>query len=74
MVILKTLGTNLYLLFQPSDVVDPLDYEEFMSQHQLLIDRDPLRNILDFPSNDIVVCEVPRKVRTQELPMPKESL
>lgn len=74
MVILKTLDSSLYLLFQPSDVVDPLDYEEFMSQHQLLIDRDPLRNILDFPSNDIEVCVVPRKVRTQELPMPKESL
>uniref|UniRef100_A0A1B6EVF4 Dedicator of cytokinesis protein 7 n=1 Tax=Cuerna arida TaxID=1464854 RepID=A0A1B6EVF4_9HEMI len=58
----------------PSDVVDPLDYEEFMQQHQLVIDRDPLRNILDFPPNDIEVCIVPRKSRTKTLPIPKEPL
>ena len=38
------------------DVVDPLDYEDFIQQHQLLIDRDPLRTMLDFPVNDIEVC------------------
>lgn len=38
------------------DVVDPLDYEDFIQQHQLLVDRDPLRPMLDFPANDIEVC------------------
>lgn len=58
----------------PTDIVDPLDYEEFLLQHQMLINRDPLRDILDFPANDIEVCIIPRKVRTIDLPVPKEPL
>ncbi|RZF36641.1 hypothetical protein LSTR_LSTR012320 [Laodelphax striatellus] len=58
----------------PCDTVEPLDYEEFIQQHQLLLDRDPLRDILDFPPNDIEVCVLPRKIRTQTPSVPKEPL
>nr|CAD7401942.1 unnamed protein product [Timema cristinae] len=56
------------------DVVDPLDYEEFIQQHQLLLDRDPLHHVLDFPENDIRVGIVPRKIRTLSPVVPEESL
>ena len=56
------------------DTVDPLDYEDFIQQHQLLLDRDPLHHVLDFPANDIKVVIIPRKIRTQAPIVPEESL
>ncbi|KAK7862685.1 hypothetical protein R5R35_000927 [Gryllus longicercus] len=56
------------------DAVDPLDYEEFIQQHQLLIDRDPLHDVLDFPQNDIEVVVLPRKIRTADPVVPEEPL
>ncbi|XP_071439283.1 dedicator of cytokinesis protein 7 [Hetaerina americana] len=56
------------------DIVDPLDYEEFIQQHQLLVDRDPLRNVLDFPANDVEVGILPRKIRTLQPVTPSETI
>lgn len=56
------------------DTVDPLDYEDFIQQHQLLLDRDPLHHVLDFPANDIKVVIIPRKIRTQAPITPEELL
>ncbi|XP_063219662.1 dedicator of cytokinesis protein 7 [Bacillus rossius redtenbacheri] len=56
------------------DVVDPLDYEEFIQQHRMLLDHDALQNVLDFPENDIVVRIIPRKIRTLSSILPEESL
>ena len=57
-----------------SDIVDPLDYEEFIQHNHFLVDRDPLHNVLDFPSNDIEVGIFPRKIRTLEPIMPEEKM
>lgn len=57
--------------FEP---VDPLDYEEFLHQHTNLINRDPLREILDFPANDLVIRQWQKKIRTLEYVTPKEEL
>ncbi|KAG8222989.1 hypothetical protein J437_LFUL002712 [Ladona fulva] len=56
------------------DIVDPLDYEDFIQQHQLLVDRDPLRHVLDFPVNDVEVGVLPRKIRTLTPITPSESM
>ncbi|XP_021924154.1 dedicator of cytokinesis protein 6 isoform X3 [Zootermopsis nevadensis] len=56
------------------DTVDPLDYEDFIQQHQLLLDRDPLHHVLDFPVNDIKVIIIPRRIRTQSPIVPEEAL
>nr|CAD7428672.1 unnamed protein product [Timema monikensis] len=69
-----SLITNYLLQMSLCDVVDPLDYEEFIQQHQLLLDRDPLHHVLDFPENDIRVGIVPRKIRTLSPVVPEESL
>lgn len=58
----------------PCDVVDPLDYEDFIQQHQMMIYRHPLRSIIDFPPNDIQVFIEPRKIRTKKPILPKEPL
>jgi len=54
--------------------VDPLDYEDFIEQHQLLLERDPLHHVLDFPANDIKVETIPRRIRTQFPVVPEEPL
>lgn len=44
--------------------MDPLDYEDFMQQHQLQIDRDHLRHLMEFPSDDVEVGVMQRNCRT----------
>lgn len=54
--------------------MDPLDYEDFIQQHQMVIDRHPLRSIIDFPPNDVQVFIEPRKLRTKKPILPKEPM
>lgn len=39
-----------------------------------MISRDPLRNILDFPPNDVQMRTIERKIRTVEPIVPKENM
>ncbi|XP_011297900.1 dedicator of cytokinesis protein 7 [Fopius arisanus] len=56
------------------EVLEPLDYEDFLTQHQTILDRDPLRPILDFPPGDVELRMITRKIRTEEPVIPFESL
>lgn len=56
-----------------SDVVEPLDFEEFLQQHQDLADRDAISELLDFPPDDVEVGILPRKCRTIEPVVPEEK-
>lgn len=56
------------------EVLEPLDYEDFLIQHQSILDRDPLRLILDFPPGDVELRVVKRIIRTEEPVVPLESL
>ena len=68
----------IYYLIFPSqqsfvDVVDPLDFEEFILQHQPLAEEsDGVQNLAEFPDDDIEVTTVPRKHRTVETSIPKD--
>lgn len=53
---------------------EPVDYEDFLNQHLLIIERDPLRSILDFPPDDVELRVVKRKIRTESPIIPFESL
>jgi dedicator of cytokinesis protein 6/7/8 len=59
-----------------NEIIDPLDYEEFLIQHTNVLCRDVLRSILDFQVNvnDVQVKILPRKIRTLEHIVPKEDL
>ncbi|TMW54842.1 hypothetical protein DOY81_000075 [Sarcophaga bullata] len=57
-----------------TEPVEPLDYEEFLGAHINTINRDPLKNILDFPPGDVTVKTIPRKIRTIEHIVPKENI
>ncbi|KAJ8913567.1 hypothetical protein NQ315_017118 [Exocentrus adspersus] len=56
------------------DVIEPLDFEEFVSGYQNLIDRDPLRSILDVPQGDVEVEIIERPIRTLQPIVPEEKL
>ena len=55
-------------------VVEPLDYEDFVSQRHRLGERDPLAHLLEFPKDDLDVKVLPRKVRTMGHVMPEEPM
>lgn len=53
--------------------MEAIDFEDFLQQKsQCLIIKDPLRNILEFPNNDVVVKTTPRKIRTEKYILPEE--
>jgi len=55
------------------DVADPLDFEDFILQHQPLAEEsDGILNLVEFPDDDIEVTTVPRKHRTIETSIPKD--
>jgi hypothetical protein len=56
-----------------NELVDAIDFEEFLQQKtNTLIFRDPLKNLLEFPNNDVIVKSTPRKIRTQSYVYPEE--
>lgn len=57
-----------------TELVEPIDYEEFLQQNSNFISRDPLRHMLDFPPNDVQMKRIERKIRTIEPIVPKENM
>ncbi|XP_037960753.1 dedicator of cytokinesis protein 7 [Teleopsis dalmanni] len=57
-----------------TEPVEPLDYEDFLLQQINVLNRDPLKHILDFPPGDVLVKTIPRKIRTSEHIVPKENI
>ncbi|KAF5303063.1 hypothetical protein FQR65_LT08392 [Abscondita terminalis] len=57
-----------------NDSAEPMDYEDFLNQYQLLIDRDPLRSILDFPYGDVELEVIQRPIRTLKPIVPEENM
>ncbi|XP_017859790.1 PREDICTED: dedicator of cytokinesis protein 7 [Drosophila arizonae] len=55
-------------------LTEPLDYEEFLIQHMNIINRDPLKHILDFPQGDVSIKTIPRKIRTIDHIIPNENI
>lgn len=64
----------MYLQIWTSDIIEPFDFEDFISQYQLLLERDPLRHILDIPIGDVYVEVIERPIRTLKPIVPVESL
>ena len=52
------------------DMVDPIDYEKFLTENAPMLETDPHRDLLIFPEDDVSVTSLPRKHRTIEIPVP----
>lgn len=55
-----------------TEPVDPVDMEDYVLTHPLAVDSGPLRDLLEFPSDDIEVIYSPRECRTLVLSVPEE--
>ncbi|CAF4107479.1 unnamed protein product, partial [Adineta steineri] len=57
------------------DIIDPIDYEEYIDEHRQKIENDPLRHLLEYPTDDIDFIRIDRQYRTIIPTMPeKEAL
>lgn len=59
---LQSFHAGLITTYQ--DVVQPLDFEDFILQHQPLADDSAINNLYEFPDDDLEVTNIQRKSRT----------
>ncbi|XP_059588313.1 dedicator of cytokinesis protein 6 isoform X4 [Alligator mississippiensis] len=57
-----------------AEVVEPLDVEEFLAAHPPEAESGPLRDLADFPPDDLEVIQEPRELRTLEPGVPEEGM
>lgn len=57
-----------------TESLEPIDYEEFLSQNAEVINQDPLKHLLLFPVDDVLVKTIPRKIRTIDHIRPNENM
>ncbi|XP_069126839.1 dedicator of cytokinesis protein 7-like isoform X2 [Argopecten irradians] len=56
--------SGLNLTVPLSDVVDPPDFEDFVIQNQCTVERDPFKDLILYPEDDIDVHPLPKRCRT----------
>eukprot|EP00063_Salmo_salar_P049451 XP_014024286.1 PREDICTED: dedicator of cytokinesis protein 7 isoform X13 [Salmo salar] len=62
---------NLNVLL--TEAVEPVDFEEYLSTHPPIIESGPLRDLIEFPPDDIEVVCTPRECRTVGQAVPEEG-
>ncbi|XP_063962450.1 dedicator of cytokinesis protein 7-like isoform X1 [Lytechinus pictus] len=53
-----------------SEILDPLDYEEYIQQSKGAMELDPLKQLLEYPEDDVRVMAISREMRTTRQPHP----
>ncbi|XP_051569546.1 dedicator of cytokinesis protein 7-like isoform X3 [Myxocyprinus asiaticus] len=56
-----------------TEVVEPVDYEEYVSSHPPGAEPGPLRHLLEFPTDDLELVLQERECATIELAVPEED-
>ncbi|XP_061079182.1 dedicator of cytokinesis protein 7-like isoform X1 [Conger conger] len=56
-----------------TEVVEPVDFEEYLSSHAPAVEPGPLRQLLDFPSDDLQLLLQERECTTLEPAQPEEE-
>uniref|UniRef100_A0A8C2TSG2 Dedicator of cytokinesis 7 n=1 Tax=Coturnix japonica TaxID=93934 RepID=A0A8C2TSG2_COTJA len=56
-----------------TEAVDPIDLEDYLNTHPITVESGPLRDLLEFPPDDIEVVYTPRECRTLVSAVPEES-
>eukprot|EP00062_Callorhinchus_milii_P000959 gi/632935574/ref/XP_007890551.1/ PREDICTED: dedicator of cytokinesis protein 11 [Callorhinchus milii] len=58
------------LFVEKNKIIEPLDYEDVIVQRKSQIQSDPLRDLLQFPLDDVSISTVPRQRRTLHSTVP----
>lgn len=56
-----------------TDVVEPVDFEEYVSSHAPGVEPGPLRQLMEFPSDDLELLHLDKECTTLEPPLPEEE-
>ncbi|XP_036426094.1 dedicator of cytokinesis protein 7 isoform X11 [Colossoma macropomum] len=56
-----------------TEPVEPVDFEEYLITHPPIIESGPLRDLIEFPPDDIEVLYMPRECRTMGQAVPEEG-
>ncbi|XP_045063668.1 dedicator of cytokinesis protein 7-like isoform X8 [Coregonus clupeaformis] len=56
-----------------TEAVEPVDFEEYLITHPPIIESGPVRDLIEFPPDDIEVVYTPRECRTVGQAVPEEG-
>uniref|UniRef100_A0A673C098 Dedicator of cytokinesis 7 n=1 Tax=Sphaeramia orbicularis TaxID=375764 RepID=A0A673C098_9TELE len=56
-----------------TEAVEPVDFEEYLITHPPIVESGPLRDLIEFPPDDIEVIYTPRECRTVVQAVPEEG-
>uniref|UniRef100_A0A3B4YZ26 Dedicator of cytokinesis protein 7-like n=1 Tax=Stegastes partitus TaxID=144197 RepID=A0A3B4YZ26_9TELE len=56
-----------------TEVVEPVDFEEYVSSHAPGVEPGPLRQLLEFPQDDLELLQLDKECTTLEPPLPEEE-
>jgi hypothetical protein len=62
----------LFIKVPLTEAVDPVDLEDYLNTHPLAVDSGLLRDLIEFPPDDIEVVYSPRDCRTLVSAVPEE--
>uniref|UniRef100_A0A4W3I977 Dedicator of cytokinesis 7 n=1 Tax=Callorhinchus milii TaxID=7868 RepID=A0A4W3I977_CALMI len=66
-------GSVKLMRYTIKPAVEPVDYEEYLCTHPPAVEPGPLRDLLEFPRDDLEVIYSPRECRTLGQAMPEEA-
>uniref|UniRef100_A0A8C0AUH5 Dedicator of cytokinesis 7 n=1 Tax=Buteo japonicus TaxID=224669 RepID=A0A8C0AUH5_9AVES len=69
----KTLPLLVFSQVPLTEAVDPVELEDYLITHPIAVESGPLRDLLEFPPDDIEVVYTPRECRTLVSAVPEES-
>uniref|UniRef100_A0A3Q1FCD0 Dedicator of cytokinesis 6 n=1 Tax=Acanthochromis polyacanthus TaxID=80966 RepID=A0A3Q1FCD0_9TELE len=56
-----------------TEVVEPVDFEEYVSSHAPGVEPGPLRQLMEFPQDDLELLQLDKDCTTLEPPLPEEE-
>lgn len=56
-----------------TEAVEPVDFEEYLNTHPPIVESGPLRDLIEFPQDDIEVIYSLRECRTVAQGVPEEG-
>ncbi|XP_027897371.1 dedicator of cytokinesis protein 7 isoform X1 [Xiphophorus couchianus] len=56
-----------------TEVVEPVDFEEYVSSHAPGVEAGPLRQLMEFPQDDLELLPLDKECTTLEPPLPEEE-
>uniref|UniRef100_A0A8C7Z5X1 Dedicator of cytokinesis 6 n=1 Tax=Oryzias sinensis TaxID=183150 RepID=A0A8C7Z5X1_9TELE len=56
-----------------TEVVEPVDFEEYVSSHAPGVEPGPLRQLMEFPQDDLELLQLEKECTTLEPPIPEED-